>query len=295
VPTKEAWQYSPLKIISANIYLASYELFNVDIMVGRSEFKISLIFVMILMITIPSGQTNHSLSLVKSFQESHISDQMPTANMSLHIFDKDGRSVIQTKSDFKFSTAWRNGEEETGLMFGFDLQSFGSGVNRIEFETVTFHWWAYSYTGEAIFETIRNQSFYLSQTAVGWGHEGTHLTTYDLNVISYVGASMKLVNFTLYSFYNTVICDNESLVFGANFTKHEQGWSSSTFSNMSSVYTSDVSSVSYVLNEALQTPIWLDALPYIIGLVLVIVTVVSVSYYLRERRKQYPPVTTSLA
>ncbi len=257
-------------------------------MVGRSTLEIGMIF-LLLMVSIPSSQIYYSLSLVESFQESHISDQMPATNMSLHIFDKDGRSVIQTESDFRFSTAWHNGEEETGLMFGFDLQSFGSGVNRIEFETVTFHWWAYSYTGAVIFETLRNQSFYLSQTTIGWGHEGTHLTTHDLDVVSYVGASMRLVNFTLYSIYNTIICDNESLMFGVNFTKLENGWSSSTFSNISSVYTPEVSTVNYVMNQALQVPIWYDIMPYATGLGLVVAIAFTIGLCFREFRKQYPP------
>lgn len=255
---------------------------------GRSNFKFYVILIILLMVQVPTSQPSKPPSVVETYHESHISDLMPSTNMTLHLQDKDGRSVLQTKSDFKFTTAWHNGEEETGLMFGLDKQSFGSGVSRIDFETVTFHWWAYSYTGEAIFDTKRNQSFYLSSTAVGWSHEGAHLTTHDVTIVAYIGASMEWRNFTIHSFYNTIVCDSESLIIGVNFTRHEQGWSSSTFSNISSEFTPDVTSVSYVMSESLQTPIWYDALPYAIGIGVVVFMIGILRFIVIEERRLNP-------
>ena len=236
---------------------------------GGKQYKYIMLLILLLTIIYPTANTNLAPAVVSTFQPSHVADVMPCANQTLLLKDSNERTILSITCEFDFRKAWTNGEEDTSLILGFGAPSLGSLVSRIDFEPMTFRWWAYC-SGGTEYDYELNSSLYFSNSIGGYYHGGSgsyDIKESDLTSLGFIGGSMTFVNFTVHTLLGSVLCDEESLTIGVNFTRQQDdAWVVSTFSNASSVFTADDSVVEYVVDVQLPIPLWLDIIPYAFAL-----------------------------
>jgi len=258
---------------------------------GRRQYKYILSIVFLLILICPTASAVIAHDAVSPFQPSHFADNMPAANQTLLLKDSSERSVLRITCEYDFSKGWTNGIERTGLILGFGAPSLGSWVSRIDFETMTYRWWAY-YSGGKEYDYELNYTLYFSNSIGGWYNGGSgsyEIEESDLVSLRYIGGSMTFVNFTVHTLFGSVLYDEDPLTVGVNFTKQEDGWAISTFSNISSVFTDDDPAVEYVMNTQLPIPQWFGILPYAFGLGAIVLVIVILRIVVIEVRRLDSP------
>jgi len=252
--------------------------------------KYIVLLVLLFILACPSGNTNPARGATLVFTPSELANQMPHATQGLLLRDSQGREVLRFTSKFDFYNAWTNGVENTRLEVGFDAPSLGPSVREIDFEAMTFRWWAHC-PGGAEYDYELNSSFSISEAMGGFHHGGSasySIEKYDVPIIVFIGGSMTFTNFTVHTYFGSVLCDDEALTVGVNFTKQEEGWIVSPFSNISSVFTTNVTSVEYGLNVQLPIPLWFDFLTGALAVGTIVLILAIIRSVVIEVRKEPP-------